>query len=79
MNPHFRGQIHSYALARIMKHIIGFENFEAPDHAIHDLLIEDTRVHNWERNFRDILEERIKSRNELMTKLGESESPAGGK
>lgn len=65
-NHCFRENLHSYALARIMYHLVGYENFEDADHAAHEMLIEDTRTHIQQGNFRDRLEGKIKSRKELM-------------
>ena len=71
-NPNFRAQLHSYALSRIMKHLIGYENFQAPDHAVHQMLIEDVTTKNQSGNFNDALRVKIESVDRVIKEMGET-------
>lgn len=59
-------QMHSYALARIMKHTIGFENFEPSDHAIHGMLVDHKTGHLDIGNVNETIKKRIDSHKRMV-------------
>ena len=62
-------QMHSYALARIMKHIIGFENFDPADHAIHGMLVDHKSGYGPVSNVNELIKERIASHKKLVESM----------
>lgn len=62
-------QMHSYALARIMKHVIGFENFEPSDHAIHGMLVDHKSGYGPVANVNEIIKERTASHKKMVKRM----------
>ena len=62
-------QMHSYALARIMKHTIGFVNFDPADHAIHGMLIDHKSGYLTLGNVSDEIKKRTDSHEKLVESM----------
>lgn len=64
-------QMHSYALARIMKHVIGYDNFNPADHAIHGMLIDHKSGTLTLGNVNETLKDRAASYERIAKSLNE--------